>query len=246
MLRVDGLTKRYDGRRVLEDVTTQVAPGSLTYLLGLNGAGKSTLLRCISGIVTPDRGSVTIRGRPGDAEPPVPAQRRELGVHLDIDGFDRRHTGRRHLRWIARSAGIDDHRVDELLDLVGLGAAAADRPIGGFSLGMRQRLGIAGALLGEPPVLLFDEPQAGLDIAGIIWLRHLLRELADEGRTVVVASHLLDEVRRNADRILVLDGGKLIVDQPPNAFLTATGTDDLEQAYLRAVGAAAAEPGSAA
>ena len=134
---------------------------------------------------------------------------------------------------MARSAGIGDDRVEQVLDTVGL-TAVADQPVDGYSLGMRQRVGIAGALIGDPPVLLFDEPLNGPDIAGIIWLRTLLRELADAGRAVLVASHQLDEVRRNADRILVLSRGRLVADAQLHDFL---GTDpDLEQAYLRAVG----------
>ncbi|MFT3898980.1 MAG: ATP-binding cassette domain-containing protein [Gordonia sp. (in: high G+C Gram-positive bacteria)] len=237
MLRVDGLGKRYGRRTVLDDISFEVSPGSLTYLLGLNGAGKSTLLRCISGVATADRGSIEINGRPWcrSGRPSTDSAQRltELGIHLDHDAFAPRHTARRHLRWLARSAGISDDRVDETLCLVGL-EAVADRPLGDYSLGMRQRVGIAGALLGDPPVLLFDEPLNGLDIAGIIWLRTLLRTLADDGRAILVASHLLDEVARNADRILVLSGGRLVADDDLPGFLA--GADDLEAAYLRAVG----------
>nr|WP_212763326.1 ATP-binding cassette domain-containing protein [Gordonia araii] len=228
-MRIEGLTKRYGRGTVLDAISTQVAPGSLTYLLGLNGAGKSTLLRCVSGVTAADRGSVEINGRPRSHSPRL----RELGVHLDHDAFLPRHTARRHLRWLGRSAGIGDRGVDEVLDLVGL-SAVAGRPIGDYSLGMRQRVGIAGALLGDPPVLLFDEPLNGLDIAGIIWLRTLLRDLADDGRAILVASHLLDEVRRNADRILVLRGGRLVADEDLDDFLG--DSPDLEHAYLRTVG----------
>ncbi|GAA3027334.1 ATP-binding cassette domain-containing protein [Gordonia defluvii] len=246
------LTKRYGGRTVLRGVSAVVPDGSLTYLLGLNGAGKSTLLRCMSGIATPDHGTVGIDGPTlgtrvngqGSTRPARPGPRlRELGVHLDHDAFLPRHTGRRHLRWLGRSAGIGPGRVEEVLALVGL-ADVADRRIGDYSLGMRQRVGIAGALLGDPPALIFDEPFNGLDIAGIIWLRTLLRELADDGRAVLVASHLLDEVRRNADRILVLRDGELIADDKLSGFLS--DAVDLESAYLRTVGAAppAAGPGT--
>ncbi|GED96728.1 ABC transporter ATP-binding protein [Gordonia crocea] len=230
MLRIEGLTKSYGPRTVLDGISTEVASGSLTYLLGLNGAGKSTLLRCVSGVTTADRGSIAINGRPWSNRR---RHVRELGIHLDIDGFTPRHTARRHLRWLAHSARVSDQRVDEVIDLVGL-TDVAHRPIGDYSLGMRQRVGIAGTLLGDPPVLLFDEPLNGLDIAGIIWLRTLLRELADDGRAVLVASHLLDEVRRNADRILVLRGGRLIADDPLEDFLG--DAPDLESAYLRAIG----------
>ena len=238
-LRIEGLTKSYGGYTVLDNVSTEVAPGSLTYLLGLNGAGKSTLLRCASGIATPDRGTVEIDGAPWSDRARRSARVRHLGIHLDHDAFAGRHTARRHLRWLARSAGIGDDRVEQVLDTVGL-TAVADQPVDGYSLGMRQRVGIAGALIGDPPVLLFDEPLNGLDIAGIIWLRTLLRELADAGRAVLVASHQLDEVRRNADRILVLSRGRLVADAQLHDFL---GTDpDLEQAYLRAVGGTDAPP----
>ncbi|MFT4200573.1 ABC transporter ATP-binding protein [Gordonia sp. (in: high G+C Gram-positive bacteria)] len=234
MLRVEGLGKAYGRRTVLDDISFEVASGSLTYLLGLNGAGKSTLLRCLGGVATADRGSIEIDGRPwshAGGRPHRPLT--ELGIHLDHDAFAPRHTARRHLRWLARSAGIGDDRVDEVLETVSLDTVA-DRPIGDYSLGMRQRVGIAGALLGDPPVLLFDEPLNGLDIAGIIWLRTLLRRLADDGRSVLVASHLLDEVRRNADRILVLRGGRLVADDYLDDFLG--DSPDLEHAYLRAVG----------
>ncbi len=232
-LRIESLTKSYGGHAVLDDVSTEVAPGSLTYLLGLNGAGKSTLLRCASGIATPDRGTVEVDGAPWSDRARRSGGVRHLGIHLDHDAFAGRHTARRHLRWLARSAGIGDGRVEQVLDTVGL-TGVADQPVGGYSLGMRQRVGIAGALIGDPPVLLFDEPLNGLDIAGIIWLRTLLRALADDGRAVLVASHLLDEVRRNADQILVLRGGHLVADAPLDDFL---GDDpDLEHAYLRAVG----------
>lgn len=232
-LRIEGLTKHYGGRTVLDGISTEVAPGSLTYLLGLNGAGKSTLLRCAGGIATPDAGSIAIDGAPWADHARRSARVRRLGIHLDHDAFAGRHTARRHLRWLARSAGIGDDRVEQVLETVGL-TAVADQPVGGYSLGMRQRVGIAGALIGDPPVLLFDEPLNGLDIAGIIWLRTLLRELADDGRAVLVASHMLDEVARNATRILVLSRGHLVADAPLDEFL---GEDpDLEHAYLRVVG----------
>ncbi len=229
MLRVVGLTKCYGRQVVLDAVSAEVPAGSLTYLLGLNGAGKSTLMRCASGVATADRGTVEVNGAP---LPPRRTAVRELGIHLDHDAFAPRHTARRHLRWLGRSAGIGDWRIDEVLDLVGL-SPVADRALGDYSLGMRQRVGIAGALLGDPPVVLFDEPLNGLDIAGIIWLRTLLRELADEGRTILVASHHLDEVRRNADHILVMHGGRLVADAGLSEFLD--GSRDLETAYLATV-----------
>lgn len=206
MIEVSGLRKEYRGREVLRGVEHTFADGRLSYLLGLNGAGKSTLLRCIAGVTRPDGGGVGIDGRaPASLDAPV----RHLGMHLSADAFTPGHTARRHLRWLAALGGVPAGRADALLDEVGL-AAVADRPVGGFSLGMRQRLGIASALVGNPRTLLLDEPLNGLDVAGVLWMRGLLQQWAAEGRCVVVASHALAEVERTADEVVMIEDGRIV------------------------------------
>lgn len=206
MIEVARLTKAFRGREVLRGLDHTFADGRLTYLLGLNGAGKSTLLRCIGGVTRPDAGAVRIDGQtPAAFEVPV----RHLGMHLSADAFTPGHSARRHLRWLAALGGVPAGRADALLDEVGL-AAVADRPVGGFSLGMRQRLGIASALVGNPRTLLLDEPLNGLDVAGVLWMRGLLRQWADEGRCVVVASHALAEVERTADEVVMIEDGRIV------------------------------------
>ena len=206
MIEVAGLTKAFRGREVLRGLDHTFPDGRLTYLLGLNGAGKSTLLRCIAGMIRADEGAALIDGRaPGAFAAPV----RHLGVHLSADAFTPGHSARRHLRWLAALGGVPSGRADALLDEVGL-RAVADRPVGGFSLGMRQRLGIASALVGNPRTLLLDEPLNGLDVAGVLWMRGLLRQWADEGRCVVVASHALAEVERTADDVVMIEDGRIV------------------------------------
>ncbi|GAB17536.1 putative ABC transporter ATP-binding protein [Gordonia effusa NBRC 100432] len=219
-------TGRASGVSALHDVSLRLPGGELSYLLGLNGAGKSTLLRCICGLSAPTSGRVTFGG---NAVTTLPDRARQIGIHLEANRFPAGHTARRYLRWRAATAGVPRHRVDDVLDAVGM-SGYADRRLGGFSLGMSQRIGIAAALLADPPVLLFDEPLNGLDIAGIHWARSLLTDLANQGRTVVVASHLLDEVARTADRIILLDSGRLIADAPLADFIG--DATDLEIAYL--------------
>ena len=206
MIEVTELHKSFRGREVLRGIDHTFGDGRLTYLLGLNGAGKSTLLRCIGGVTRPDTGAVRIDGQPPAAfDAPV----RHLGMHLSADAFTAGHSARRHLRWLAALGGVPAGRADALLDEVGL-AAVADRPVGGFSLGMRQRLGIASALVGNPRTLLLDEPLNGLDVAGVLWMRDLLRRWAEEGRCVVVASHALAEVERTADEVVLIEGGRVV------------------------------------
>ncbi|MFW0783235.1 ATP-binding cassette domain-containing protein [Gordonia sp. CPCC 206044] len=229
MIEIDGLTVTLGGRPVLDGVTASVAGGELVYLLGRNGAGKTTLLRSVCGMVRPSSGHVRVNGRDlASAVSPFT----EIGVHLAADGVHPGHTARRHLRWLARAGGTDDGRVDDVLELVGL-SDVADRRFADYSLGMRQRLGIAGALLGDAPALILDEPVNGLDIDGIRWLRGLLRDLADEGRSLLIASHLLDEVARTGDRVMVMDAGRLAADAPMTDFVG--GHADLEDAYLATV-----------
>lgn len=204
MIEIIGLTKTFGGSRAVDDVTVTFPAGSVTALLGLNGAGKTTLLRGIAGLDRPDGGTVTVCGQRPCGDP------RLVGVHLGPGALNPRHTVWRHLCWVAALAGIDTARVTEALVEAGLSGGRAER-IGSLSLGARQRLAIAGALLGEPRALLFDEPLNGLDVPGIIWFRGLLRRLADRGCTVVVATHMLGEVVLSADRITVLDRGRLRV-----------------------------------
>ncbi|MGB3303181.1 ABC transporter ATP-binding protein [Gordonia sp. (in: high G+C Gram-positive bacteria)] len=235
MISTTGLTVRYGSATVLDDVSTQVRDGRLVYLLGRNGAGKSTLLRSMCGIALPVEGNVAIDGIPPGR---LPAPALAIGVHLGADaagspsGPNPSHTGRRHLRWLAAAAGVGGNRIDPVLKRVGL-ADAADRRVADYSLGMRQRLGIAAALLSDPPNLIFDEPVNGLDIDGIRWLRTLLRGLADEGRAIVIASHLFEEVTRTGDDVIVIERGRKVADAPIADFIGAH--EDLESAYLHLI-----------
>ncbi|MEO9326588.1 ABC transporter ATP-binding protein [Gordonia aurantiaca] len=229
MLDIDGLSVHVGGQAVLDGVTTRVENGQLVYLLGRNGTGKTTLLKAICGVLPVTGGRILIDGRPF-AELPAPPQ--VLGMHLGTDAAHPGHTARRHLTWLARAGGIPVSQVDEVLELVHLSDVARRRVVD-FSLGMRQRLGIAAALLGDARTLILDEPVNGLDIDGIRWLRTLLRNLADSGRSLLIASHHLDEVARTADRVIVLDSGRIAADAPVDEFIA--GHADLEGAYLAAV-----------
>lgn len=208
MIEISGLTVELGGRTILDEVNLQVDHGEVVYLLGRNGAGKSTLLRALSGAVTPAAGQVLLDGRP-IREIPRPAA--ALGVHLGGDTPLSGQSGRRYLRWLATAGGIDPARVDRVLRQVGL-SQVARRRVTGYSLGMRQRLGIAAALLGRAPNLVFDEPLNGLDIDGIRWFRGLLGELSAAGAGIVIASHQLAEASRTADRVVVLEGGRKVAD----------------------------------
>ena len=214
MIEVNHLSKSYRGVHAVRDLTFTVQPGLVTGFLGPNGAGKTTTLRLLLGLNTPTGGTATIGGR----------RFRDLGTGLRAVGAllaaDDVHKGRSaaaHLAALARSNGLPRRRVGEVLDEAGL-AGAARRRVGGFSLGMRQRLGIAAALLGDPPVLIFDEPLNGLDPEGVRWLRGLLRRLAGEGRTVFVSSHMMSEMENTADRLIVIGHGELIADESLTAF----------------------------
>jgi ABC-2 type transport system ATP-binding protein len=203
---VRGLTKKYDDLTAVDDLSFTVSPGRVTGFLGPNGAGKTTTLRMLLGLVAPTSGTATI----GDqlyrdlAEPT-----RVVGAVLEASSAHRGRTGRNHLRAACIATGLDTSRADETLELVGLNAAA-DRPFKGYSLGMRQRLGIASALLGDPDVLILDEPANGLDPEGIRWMRTLLQGLASQGRTVLVSSHLLSEMQALADEVVILAAGRLV------------------------------------
>ncbi|MFF2778190.1 ABC transporter ATP-binding protein [Streptomyces sp. NPDC058052] len=217
---VKNLTKEYGGRsaaRAVDGLTFRVEPGRVTGFLGPNGAGKSTTMRLVLGLDRPTSGSATIGGRPyATLDEPL----RTVGALLDAQAAHPSRTGRDHLRFLAASNGLPARRVDEVLAETGL-EAAARRRIRGYSLGMRQRLGIAGALLGDPRVLMLDEPANGLDPEGIVWIRELLRRLAAEGRTVLVSSHLMNETATFADHLVVLGRGRLLADVPMREFIDA-------------------------
>jgi ABC-2 type transport system ATP-binding protein len=205
-LEIENVTKRYGPDVVVDDLTFTVQPGMVTCFLGPNGAGKSTTMKVLLDLARADHGSATFGGtRYRDLEDPV----RTVGVVLEPNAFHPGRTGRNHLRVLADGAGIAPARVDETLAMVGL-AHAADRRVGGYSLGMRQRLGLAAALLGDPPVLVLDEPGNGLDPQGIRWLRDMLRDRAAAGGTVFVSSHLLAEVEHLADVVVVISHGQLV------------------------------------
>lgn len=207
MITVEQLTKRYQGRVVVDDLTFAAPAGMVTGFLGPNGAGKSTTLRILLGLAHPDAGRATVTGR---LYPDLPRPRRVVGAIIDSTGFHPGRSGRDHLRVVARGANIPQTRADEVLDLVGL-RGAGSRHVGGYSLGMRQRLALAAALLGDPPVLVLDEPTNGLDPEGVAWLRGLLRTWAREGRCVLVSSHLLTEVEQVVDRVVIIKDGRLVL-----------------------------------
>jgi len=205
-IAVRGLTKRFGEVLAVSDLSFDVRPGRVTGFLGPNGAGKTTTLRMLLGLVEPTSGSSTILGQP---YPALAQPQRTVGAALEASSFHPGRTARNHLRVVARTAGVDNGRVDELLALVGL-TAAANRRAGGFSMGMRQRLGLASALVGDPQVLLLDEPANGLDPEGIRWLRGFLRRQASEGRTVLVSSHVLSEVQQTVDDVVIISRGRLV------------------------------------
>ena len=208
MIRVQHLSKRYGPTMAVDDLSFEVRPGMVTGFLGPNGAGKSTTMRVILGLDRPSSGSTTIGGR---AYRDLRAPLREVGALLAAGEVQPERTARAHLAWVARAGGIPHHRVDDVLEIVGL-TDVAGRRVGGFSLGMFQRLGIATALLGDPATLLFDEPGNGLDPEGIRWVRTLMRELATQGRTVFVSSHQMGEMQQTADRVVVIGQGRFIAD----------------------------------
>jgi ABC-2 type transport system ATP-binding protein len=214
VIELNELTKRYGQTTAVQDLTFTVRPGHITGFLGPNGAGKSTTLRLILGLNTPTAGTVTIDGRPfRDRTRGL----RHVGALLDASDVHGGRSAVAHLSALARSNRIPRARVDEVLDAVGL-ASAARRRIRGFSLGMKQRLGIAAALLGDPPVLLFDEPLNGLDPEGVRWVRGLFRRLAAEGRTVFISSHLMSEMEHTADQLIVIGRGRLIAAESLTEF----------------------------
>ncbi|MEU7153020.1 ABC transporter ATP-binding protein [Streptomyces sp. NPDC045456] len=210
MITLSGLTKRYGGVTAVENLELEIEPGQVTGFLGPNGAGKSTTMRMILGLDRPTAGKALVNGKPY-AELRHPT--REVGALLEAKALHPGRSARKHLLAMARSNGIPGRRVDEVLEAVGL-TSVARRKVGLFSLGMGQRLGIAGALLGDPGVLIFDEPVNGLDPDGVRWVRQIARSLAEEGRTVFISSHLMSEMQQTADQLVVIGKGKLIAHEP--------------------------------
>jgi ABC-2 type transport system ATP-binding protein len=211
------LTKSFGGPAVVDDLTFEVAAGTITGFVGANGAGKTTTMRMLLGLVAPSSGAALVDGRPYRE---LAHPRRRVGAVVDGPGAHPAHTARSHLRIVATAAGLPLARVDEVLDLVEL-TGHAGRRVGGFSLGMRQRLALAGALLGDPGILVLDEPVNGLDPPGIVWVRDLLRRLAGEGRAILVSSHLLHELAEVAGRIVIIDRGRLVADTTLGELLHA-------------------------
>jgi ABC-2 type transport system ATP-binding protein len=219
MITAHSLTKRYGAATAVDHLTFEVPPGMVTGFLGPNGSGKSTTMRMIMGLDVPDSGSALIGGKAyADLTWPL----REVGALLEAKALHPARTARNHLRWLALTNDIPLRRVDEVLDQVGL-RSVANRRAGKFSLGMSQRLGIAVALLGDPRVLLFDEPVNGLDPEGIRWVRNFLKGLAAEGRTVLVSSHLISEMSLTADRLVVIGRGRLIAETSVADFVARSG-----------------------
>lgn len=216
-LHIDHLTKRFGQTLAVDDLSFTVRPGVVTGFLGPNGAGKSTTMRALLGLITPTSGTATFEGRHyRDLDEPS----RQVGALLEADAFHPGRSGRAHLRILATSARLPRRRVDEVLELVGL-TGAADRSAGGYSLGMRQRLGLAAALLGDPQVLILDEPANGLDPQGVRWLRDLLRHRAQQGATVLVSSHLLAEMALIAEQVVVIREGRLLIHDRVDAITSA-------------------------
>lgn len=226
VVQIEGLTKRYGEITAVKEVSFSLHTGTVTGFLGPNGAGKTTTLRLLLGLAEPTAGRALVFGRPyRDLQQPAG----QVGAILESDDFHPGRSGRDHLRVLATASDISAPRVEEVLELVGL-ASAAGRAVKTYSLGMRQRLGLAGALLGEPKLLVLDEPANGMDPAGVQWLRNLLRHFAAEGGTVLVSSHLLAEVAQSVDRVLVIAEGRLLAD----AAIDEIGRpgESLEDAYL--------------
>jgi ABC-2 type transport system ATP-binding protein len=221
MITVDRLTKRYGPFTAVDDISFEVKPGQVTGFLGPNGAGKSTAMRIMAGLTPATAGTATVLGR---AYGHLPNPGRHVGVLLDASAQHAGRTGREVLTLGAIMMGVDRRRVDEMIGLVGLTDKEAARRVGNYSLGMRQRLGIAHALLGDPEVLILDEPANGLDPAGIRWMRDLLRGYADEGGTVLLSSHLLNEIERVADEIIVIGHGRIVAQGTKDELLSGAGT----------------------
>ena len=233
-IEIDGLRKRFGPVQALDGMTFTVRPGEVTGFVGPNGAGKSTTMRVLVGLDAPDAGTAVIGGRPyRSLKNPL----RHVGPLLDAGALQPGRRARNHLLWLAHSQGLKSARVDEVIALAGL-ESAARRKAGGYSLGMRQRLGIAAALLGDPAVLIFDEPFNGMDPEGIVWMKGFLRSLAAEGRAVLVSSHLLSELQDTASHLVVVGRGKVIADTTVAGLIAAASSKaagrraTLEEAYM--------------
>jgi ABC-2 type transport system ATP-binding protein len=241
IIEATGLRKRFGSTLALDGMTFTVPAGRVTGFVGPNGAGKSTTIRVILGLDAPDEGHAFVSGQPyGSLRHPL----RHVGSLIDASALQPARSGRNHLLWIAHSQKLDGRRVDEVIELVGLGSAAR-RKASGYSLGMRQRLGIAAAMLGDPSVLILDEPFNGMDPEGIIWVRGLLRSLAAEGRAVLVSSHLLSELEDMADDLIVVGRGKVLANASVEELLSEVEAPApqlvrrraaLEDVYLRLTG----------
>ena len=227
MITINHITKRFGAVTAVDDVSFTVEPGSVTGFLGPNGAGKSTTLRCLIGLTHPDSGTVTVLGRPyRELENPGA----QVGVLLDASAQHAGRTGREMLALGAATMGVARERIDEVLDLVQLSRAESRRRVGTYSLGMRQRLGIAHALLGSPKLLVLDEPANGLDPQGIVWMRQLLRLFADAGGAVLLSSHLLSEVEQVADHFVLIGNGRILAQGAASELLA--GGRRLEDVFL--------------
>jgi ABC-2 type transport system ATP-binding protein len=233
-IHVTGLRKRFGPVLALDGMSFAVQPGQVTGFIGPNGAGKSTTMRVILGLDAADQGTALVGGRPYAS---LPRPLTWLGSLLDASALQPSRSARDHLLWLAHSQGLSVSRVDAVIAQVGL-AAAARRKAGGYSLGMRQRLGIAAAMLGDPPALMFDEPFNGMDPEGIIWMRSLLRDLAAQGRAVLVSSHLMGELEGSADHLVIVGRGKVIADTSTAELLASTAGGRVE---VRTAAAARAE-----
>ncbi|WP_242911142.1 ABC transporter ATP-binding protein [Actinomadura terrae] len=240
MISVEGLTKRYGDVPAVEDVSFHCAPGTVTGFLGPNGAGKSTTMRMICGLTPPSSGTATVKGVPYSR---IANPGRHVGVLLDAAAQHAGRTGRETLALTAMLTGVGRDRAGAMLDLVGLSGRPARRRVAGYSLGMRQRLGIAQALVGDPSVLILDEPANGLDPEGIFWMRGLLRDFADRGGTVLLSSHLLREVEAVADRFVVIANGRIAARGTKEELLAAPGRTLVRGADMGALGAALAGAG---
>ncbi len=241
MIEVSDLTKRYGSTTAVDGVSFTARPGAVTGFLGPNGAGKSTTMRMIVGLARPSAGSAVVNGRRyADLRAPL----QEVGAMLDGRAAHPGRTAYGHLMGLARTHGIGRARVQQVIELAGLSSVARKR-VGGYSLGMAQRLGVAAALLGDPSTLILDEPVNGLDPDGVLWIRRLLRELADDGRTVFLSSHLMSELAECADRVVVIGRGRLLADDDLASLVARTSTGTLEAAYLDLTAGAVEYGGSA-
>ena len=228
-IAISGLVKTYGKQNAVDNLTANIAKGRITGFLGPNGAGKSTALRCLVGLAAPTRGSTTIFDKPyRDLDNPLS----KVGTVLDSRGFHPALTGKQNLKVVAAAAGIPDSRVDEVLEMVEL-TDAADKKMKNYSLGMKQRLALAGAILGDPEILILDEPANGLDPAGIAWLRKFLRKLAEGGRTILVSSHQLAEMQNTVDDVIIINKGKLIAS---GSMKEVIRDGSLEEAFLALTG----------